>query len=223
MLRKHCNEGQVIQKNMSREREGSGQAGSRSRCLDSLLWYLVSDSRMAEWSADPQGLRGGTATLTYSVPNSSHDGSSPIYNHWTTYNPWNYLCSELCLYNKVCPSLRDTMVRCSAVHSAMSQAAPERSKEGCNSHRNTLERLWRSRALAGQSLGKRKDLVFTWHQTSLSGSWCSHAADLKSKICPQHRTQANVKAILLRAWIKQTLPDRTKEGGKKWFMLFSVS
>lgn len=47
-----------------------------------------------------------------------------------------------------------------------------------------------------------KASVLGWHQKSLSGSWCSHAADLKREICPWHLTLAKAKAILLRAWIK---------------------
>lgn len=47
-----------------------------------------------------------------------------------------------------------------------------------------------------------KASVLGWHQKSLSGSWCSHAADLKGEICPWHPTLAKAKAILLRAWIK---------------------
>jgi len=47
-----------------------------------------------------------------------------------------------------------------------------------------------------------KASVLGWHQTSLSGSWCSHAADLKGEICPWHLTPTKAKAISLRAWIK---------------------
>lgn len=178
----------ILEENTSRQREVNGWAGSRCWCLASLVWPF------GKWRWDCWVVNRSTRTqkqplgLPELLP--AHRMAPPQYT-----TPTSIYVQNRDSMNKVFPSSPNTVVHLDTAGRLQAKWSwhrnPQKDALGFSMYRIINLRI-RERTLCTD------DIKYPCQDHDVH----SLAADLESEICPWHTTQANVKAILLTAWIK---------------------
>lgn len=188
----------ILEKNIAKQREVNGWAGSRCWCLASLEWPF-GKWRWDCWVVSRPPRAQKRTSWTARAPTSSQDGSSP------TLTPTIHLCPEPGLHDKVFQSPPNTMEH---LDTPSKVELTQKPTEGCSGLQHVQNH---------QSQDKRKDFVFRWHQISLSGSWRSFPYSWPGKRnMPLTYDPGKREGNFTDSMNKINSPWQATERGKRW-------